>query len=135
VKYIAGTADTRIQQPFDQPKFTVNVDRTRSQELGLTQRDVSGSMLVALSGSFQTTPNFYLDPKNGVSYNIAVQSPQYNIQSLPQLQSLPVTPASGAAIQSVANTGANPTGAPGSPQSEQILAISPPSLPAQNLAP
>jgi multidrug efflux pump subunit AcrB len=121
VKYIAGTADTRIQQPFDQPKFTVNVDRTRSQELGLTQRDVSGSLLVALSGSFQTTPNFYLDPKNGVSYNIAVQSPQYNIQSVPQLQSLPVTPAASAAMQPVANTGANPTGAPGSPQSEQIL--------------
>ena len=121
VKYVAGTADTRIQQPFDLPKFTVNVDRTRSQELGLTQRDVSGSLLVALSGSFQTTPNFYLDPKNGVSYNIAVQAPQYNIESLPELQSLPVTSASSAAMQPVANTGANPTGAPGSPQSEQIL--------------
>jgi len=121
VKYVAGTADTRIQQPFDLPKFTVNVDRTRSQELGLTQRDVSGSLLVALSGSFQTTPNFYLDPKNGVSYNIAVQAPQYNIESLPELQSLPVTSASNAAMQPVANTGANPTGAPGSPQSEQIL--------------
>ena len=121
VKYVAGTADTRIQQPFDLPKFTVNVDRTRSQELGLTQRDVSGSLLVALSGSFQTTPNFYLDPKNGVSYNIAVQAPQYNIESLPELQSLPVTSASNAAMQPVATTGANPTGAPGSPQSEQIL--------------
>ena len=73
------------------------MDRTRSSELGLTQRDVSGSLLVALSGSFQTTPNFYLDPRNGVSYNIAVQAPQYNVQSIPDLQSLPVTVSSGIA--------------------------------------
>jgi multidrug efflux pump subunit AcrB len=123
VKTVAGTADTRIQQPFDLPKFTVNVDRTRAQELGLSQRDVAGSILVALSGSFQTTPNFYLDPKNGVSYNIAIQSPQYNIQSLPDLQSLPVTASinSVSASASQAAMGASSTGAPGSPQSVQIL--------------
>jgi multidrug efflux pump subunit AcrB len=121
VKYVPGTADTHIQQPFDLPKFTVNVDRTRSQELGLAQRDVAGSVLVALSGSFQTTPNFYLDPKNGVSYNIAVQSPQYNIQSLPALQSLPVTGSSAASSALVQAAGTNSTGAPGSPQSVQVL--------------
>jgi multidrug efflux pump subunit AcrB len=133
VKYVTGTADTRIQQPFNLPKFTVNVDRTRSQELGLTQRDVSSSLLVALSGSFQTTPNFYLDPKNGVSYNIAVQAPQYGLDSVAGLQSLPVTgPGSAAAAMTLApsananTTGANPigasaTGAPGSSQSVQIL--------------
>jgi multidrug efflux pump subunit AcrB len=120
VKFISGAADTRIQQPFNDPKFTVTVDRTRSQEVGLSQKDVATSLLVALSGSFQTTPNFYLDPKNGVSYNIAVQSPQYNIQSLADLQSLPVTLASGAPVAPV-NNGANPTGAPGSPQSTQVL--------------
>jgi multidrug efflux pump subunit AcrB len=119
VKFIPGTADTRIQQPFDQPKFTVDVDRTRAQELGLTQRDVAGSILVALSGSFQTTPNFYLDPKNGVSYNIAVQSPQYNIQSIPDLQSLPVT--SGSVAPPAMISGASQTGAPGSTQTVQVL--------------
>jgi len=120
VKYVAGATDTRIQQPFDLPKFTVNVDRTRTEEVGLAQRDVAGSLLVALSGSFQTTPNFYLDPKNGVSYSVAVQSPQYNIQSVPQLQSLPVTLSTGAAPPAILSS-ANATGAPGSPQSTQIL--------------
>ncbi|WP_263349868.1 efflux RND transporter permease subunit [Acidicapsa acidisoli] len=120
VKYVAGTADTRIQQPFNLPKFTVNVDRTRSEEVGLTQRDIAGSLLVALSGSFQTTPNFYLDPRNGVSYNIAVQSPQYNVQSVPDLQSLPVTLSSGAPLPPPIS-GASATAAPGSPQTVQVL--------------
>jgi len=120
VKYVAGTADTRIQQPFNLPKFTVNVDRTRSQEVGLTQRDIAGSLLVALSGSFQTTPNFYLDPRNGVSYNIAVQSPQYNVQSVPDLQSLPVTLSTGAQ-PAAPISGSSATAAPGSPQTVQVL--------------
>ena len=58
--------------------MTVNVDRTRAQAIGLTQKDVAQSLLVALSGSFQTTPSFYLDPRNGVSYNVAIQAPQYS---------------------------------------------------------
>ena len=77
VRYVPGASDARIQQPFDYPNFTVNVDRTRAQAIGFTQRDVAQSLLVALSGSFQTTPSFYLDPRNGVSYNVAVQTPQY----------------------------------------------------------
>jgi multidrug efflux pump subunit AcrB len=88
----------------------VNVDRTRAQEIGLTQQNVAQSLLVALSGSFQTTPSFYLDPRNGVSYNVAVQSPQYDIQSLSALKSLPVT---GAANTSTLGTAVS-TGAPGS---------------------
>jgi multidrug efflux pump subunit AcrB len=127
VKYVPGATDTRIQQPFNAPKFTVAVDRTRSQLVGLTQRDVAGSLLIALSGSFQTTPNFYLDPRNGVSYNIAVQSPQYGLDSIAELQSLPVTVSSGnAASMNTANmsnptTGSSSTGAPGSPRSVQVL--------------
>ena len=121
VKYIPGAADTRIQQPFDLPKFTVNVDRTRAQELGLAQRDVAGSILVALSGSFQTTPNFYLDPRNGVSYNVAVQSPQYNIDSVAALKSLPISATGGTTMQTAMNSYASSTGAPGSPQSIQVL--------------
>ncbi len=110
VKYVAGTADTHIQQPFDAPKLSVNVDRTRASEVGLTQRDVTSSLLVALSGSFQTTPNFYLDPRNNVSYNIAVQSPQYNLDSLPALESLPITSSSGGIQPGMTE------GQPGSPQ-------------------
>jgi multidrug efflux pump subunit AcrB len=120
VKFVPGATDTRIQQPFNEPKFTVMVDRTRSQEVGLTQKDVATSLLVALSGSFQTTPNFYLDPKNGVSYNIAIQSPQYNIQSLTQLKTMPVTPSTGV-VAPQASTGTNSIGAPGNPQTVQVL--------------
>ena len=67
IRYVPGAADARIQQPFNEPNLTVNVDRTRAEEIGLTQQNVAQSLLVALSGSFQTTPNFYLDPRNGVT--------------------------------------------------------------------
>jgi len=69
----------------------VDRTRTRAQTIGLTQQNVAQSILVALSGSFQTTPSFYLDPKNGVSYNVAVQAPQYKLDTLAELRSLPVT--------------------------------------------
>ena len=91
VRYVPGAADARIQQPFNEPNVTVNVDRTRAQAIGLTQQNVAQSILVALSGSFQTTPSFYLDPKTGVSYSVAVQAPQYRLDSLAALESLPVT--------------------------------------------
>jgi multidrug efflux pump subunit AcrB len=91
IKYVPGTADLRIQQPFNLPRLFVNVDRSRAQDIGLTQRDVAGSLLVALSGSFQTSPTFWLNPKNGVSYNIAAQTPQYSLDSLGDLQSVPIT--------------------------------------------
>src|SRR3984957_18898092 len=91
IKYVPGTADLRIQQPFNLPRLFVNVDRSRAQDIGLTQRDVAGSLLVALSGSFQTSPTFWLNPKNGVSYNIAAQTPQYLLDSLGELQSVPIT--------------------------------------------
>jgi multidrug efflux pump subunit AcrB len=110
VRYVPGASDARIQQPFDLPNMTVNVDRTRAQAIGLTQQNVAQSLLVALSGSFQTTPSFYLDPRNGVSYNIAVQAPQYDIQSLAELRSLPVT---GSASSTTGNASTS-TGAPGS---------------------
>ncbi|HEY2468473.1 MAG TPA: efflux RND transporter permease subunit, partial [Terracidiphilus sp.] len=129
VRYVSGATDARIQQPFDYPKFTVDVDRTRAQAVGFTQRDVAQSVLVALSGSFQTTPSFYLDPRNGVSYNVTVQAPQYRLDSLSALQSLPVTRSSSSAGSSggtsPANSGSTPapleTDAPGAPQPVQIL--------------
>ncbi len=97
IKYVPGTADLRIQQPINQPRMFVDVDRSRAQDIGLTQRDVAGSLLVALSGSFQTQPTYWLNPKNGVSYNIATQTPQYALDTLNDLQNIPLTPASNAA--------------------------------------
>ncbi len=91
VKYVSGTTDLRIQQTFDQPKFHVDVDRTKAREIGFTQREVASNLLITLSGSFQTSPTFWLDPKNSVSYQIATQTPQYRVQSLQDLENIPVT--------------------------------------------
>jgi multidrug efflux pump subunit AcrB len=140
VRYVPGAVDARIQQPFNYPNFTVNVDRSRAQAIGLSQQNVAQSLLVALSGSFQTSPNFYLDPRNGVSYNVAVQTPQYKLDSMSQLKSLPVTAsvssqAGNAASQSATSApstaapgsaalsqpGAAPTGAPGAGKPVQVL--------------
>ncbi|MGB9407779.1 MAG: efflux RND transporter permease subunit [Terracidiphilus sp.] len=117
VRYVPGAADARIQQPFNYPNMTVDVDRTRAQEIGLTQQNVAQSLLVALSGSFQTSPSFYLDPKNGVSYNVAIQAPQYKLDSLAALESLPVT----GTIPAQQTTGANATGVPGTPPPVNVL--------------
>jgi multidrug efflux pump subunit AcrB len=114
IRYLPGAADARIQQPFDYPKMTVDVDRTRAQEIGLTQQNVAQSLLVALSGSFQTTPSFYLDPKSGVTYNVAVQAPQYKLDSLAALDSLPVT-------GTAQSAGSAATGVPGTPPPVNVL--------------
>jgi multidrug efflux pump subunit AcrB len=90
IALIPGTTDLRIQQPFNQPKWTVNVDRTRTQEVGYSQRDVAQDLLTSLSGSFQTSPTYFLNPQNHVSYSIAVQTPQYDVQNLQQLENFPV---------------------------------------------
>jgi multidrug efflux pump subunit AcrB len=103
LKFIPGTADMRIQQPFNQPKLHIRVDRTKAQEIGFTQREVASEMLVSLSGSFQTSPTFWLDPKNGVSYSIATQTPQYRIESLQDLENIPVTGLTNAPPQILAN--------------------------------
>jgi CzcA family heavy metal efflux pump len=103
IRHIPGTTDLRIQQPFNSPKFTVAVDRTKSQQVGYSQRDVAGNLLVTLSGSFQTTPSYWLNPQNGVSYSIAVQAPQYNIESLQDLQNIPVTGTAGSPSQILGN--------------------------------
>jgi CzcA family heavy metal efflux pump len=90
ISQIPGTTDLRIQQPFNLPTWTVNVDRTRAQQVGYSQSNVANDVLTSLSGSFQTSPAFYLNPQNHVSYNIAVQTPQYDVLSLQQLENLPV---------------------------------------------
>ncbi len=93
---INGIADLRIQQRFDLPYLHINVDRTLAGQVGFTQRDIATNLLVSLSGSFQTSPTFWLNPKNGVSYSIATQTPQYRVDSLQDLQNIPVTGSSGA---------------------------------------
>jgi multidrug efflux pump subunit AcrB len=90
MRAVAGAVDVHIQQQLDQPRLQYDVNRVRIQQLGLTERDVANNVLISLSSSFQTTPNFWLNPKNGVSYNIAVQTPQYQINSLDAVNNIPV---------------------------------------------
>jgi multidrug efflux pump subunit AcrB len=91
VKNVSGTSDLRIQQAFNQPKIHIDVDRTKARDIGFTQREVATNLLVTLSGSSQTSPTFFLNPKNGVSYPIAIQTPQYRVQSFQDLNNIPVT--------------------------------------------
>ncbi|MCU1295542.1 MAG: Cation efflux system protein CusA, partial [Bryobacterales bacterium] len=90
IRYIPGTTDLRIHQPFNQPKLFVNINRTKTQEVGFSARDVASNVLVTLSGSFQTSPTFWLNPKSGVSYNIVAQAPQYQMDSFQDLRNIPV---------------------------------------------
>ena len=91
IRYVSGATDLRIQQPFDQPYLRMRVERTKAEQLGFTAHDVAQNLLVSLSGSFQTSPSFWLDPKNHVSYQIATQTPQYRTDTLQDLQNIPIT--------------------------------------------
>ena len=93
---IPGAADVHIHQVFRQPQLNVNVDRVKAGELGLTQHDVSASMLISLSGNNQVSPNFWMNPANGVTYNVGVQTSQYRVDSLDQLLRTPITAATNA---------------------------------------
>ena len=90
IRAIPGIADVRIQQSRQSPVFKVDVDRTRAQELGITTRDVTNSLVVNLAGSSQVAPTFWLNPQNGVSYPIVMQTPQYRLDSLTALANLPI---------------------------------------------
>ena len=93
VRKVPGVADAHIQQAFDYPAFDIAVDRTKAAQAGYTERDVANSLLNSLSGSFQITPMFFLNWQNGVSYNLATQTPQYAVQSLQDLQNTPINAA------------------------------------------
>jgi multidrug efflux pump subunit AcrB len=95
-----------IQQALNQPRLQFDVDRMRIQQVGLSERDVANNVLISLSSSFQTTPNFWLNPNNGVSYNIAVQTPQYRIASLDALRKIPVNSPTAPAPQLFSNLAA-----------------------------
>ncbi len=119
---IPGAADVHIHQVFQQPQLNLNVDRVKAGQMGLTARDVTSSMLISLSGNNQVAPSFWLNPANGVSYNVSVQTSQYRIDSLDKLLRTPVTAATtavtattpgslaGAAAAGNASVGSSPSG-------------------------
>jgi multidrug efflux pump subunit AcrB len=91
MRYVSGATDLRIQQPFDEPYLRLRVERTKAEQLGFTAHDIAQNLLVSLSGSFQTSPTFWVDPKNHVSYQIATQTPQYRADTLQDLENVPIT--------------------------------------------
>ena len=101
LRRIPGAVDVHVQQLMDQPTLFLNIDRSMARQVGLTEKDVAQNLLVSLSSSFQTSPSFWLDPKNGVNYNVAVQTPQYRVDSMQALMNTPLAPPNGVAPQQV----------------------------------
>src|SRR3979411_368672 len=101
MRNVSGTADLRIQQPFDEPYLRFRVERTKAEQLGFSAHDIAQNLLVSLSGSFQTSPTFWVDPKNHVSYQIATQTPQNRTDPLQELENIPITGADPAAAPSL----------------------------------
>jgi multidrug efflux pump subunit AcrB len=101
MKHVSGTADLRIQQPFDEPYLRFRVERTKAEELGFSTHDIAQNLLVSLSGSFQTSPSFWVDPQDHVSYQIATETPQYRADTLQDIQNIPVTGTNPAAPPSI----------------------------------
>jgi multidrug efflux pump subunit AcrB len=99
LRQVAGLTDLRIQQNFDYPKLQVSVDRTKAAGAGFTPRDVANSVLLSLSGSNQVSPSYFLNWQNGVIYSLITQAPQYSIQSLQDLQNIPISGATTARPQ------------------------------------
>ena len=93
IAHIPGAADVHVHQVVDAPQIRLNVDRVKASQLGLTQRDVTSSMLIALSGNATVAPNFWLNWVNGVNYSVGVQTPQYKVNSLDALLRTPVSAA------------------------------------------
>ncbi|MGD0144529.1 MAG: efflux RND transporter permease subunit, partial [Rhizomicrobium sp.] len=91
MRTIRGVADARIQQSTDNPQLRVEVDRSRMAQLGLNELDVTNSVVTSLAGSSQVAPTFWLNPKNGVSYPIVAQTPEYQVDTLSRLENLPVS--------------------------------------------
>jgi multidrug efflux pump subunit AcrB len=120
---IPGAADVHIHQVVDQPEIRLDIDRTKAEQLGITQRDVTSSMLISLSGNVQVAPNFWVNPANGVNYNVGIQTPQYRINSMDTLLNMPVSVATntvssitadspaGTAMATNASVSASPNGA------------------------
>jgi multidrug efflux pump subunit AcrB len=103
IRRVAGAVDVRIQEPSDAPRLDINVDRSKAALLGLNQSQVANTVLGALSGSQTTNPNFWVDPKNGVNYQINAMAPQYDIDSLDALRNLPILGGTGQTLQILGN--------------------------------
>jgi multidrug efflux pump subunit AcrB len=91
IRHVRGAVDVRVQQPSDLPRFEFAIDRTRASELGLSERDIAGSVLLNLNGSTQVQPTFWLDSQVGVQYLLNIRVPEYRMTSLSDLNSMPVT--------------------------------------------
>ncbi|MFZ0869488.1 MAG: efflux RND transporter permease subunit [Rhodanobacter sp.] len=115
LKRVPGLVDLRLQQALNLPQINVNVDRTRASLVGLTQQDVASNLLTALAGSSQVSPTFWVDPKTGISYSIATQAPQYRLDTLQALQTLPIT-STGASTPAATSSSSGTSG-----MSSQIL--------------
>ena len=119
VAQVPGTADVHVHQVLYSPELHINVDRTRAQTVGLTQNNVANSLLYALSGSGTATPNYWLNPQNGVNYSVVVQVPQYRIDSVDALQNMPITGPGTIAAQAAMSgppSGSFSNGSPSMPQ-------------------
>jgi len=99
IRQIPGVADARLQQSQAQPAFRIDVDRTRAQLLGLTEGDVTSSLIADLSGTAQVAPTYWLNPDNNVTYPISAQVPQYQLDTMAQLNNLPITAKTGGSAQ------------------------------------
>jgi len=93
---VLGIVDLRVHQPFDQPQLHLTADRVREGQVGLTQREVASSLLISLSGSGQTTPTFWMNPRTGVSYSVTIRTPEHRLESLQDLSGIPITGAGSA---------------------------------------
>jgi len=103
LRAVPGAVDVHVQQILDSPRIMVDTDRILAQQVGLTQRDVANSLLISLTGSGATTTNFWLNYKNGVSYQVVVQTPQHRVASLDELHRTPVAIAGQASPQLLSN--------------------------------
>src|SRR5260221_4031185 len=103
IKRIPGAVDVRVQEPQDTPRLNVTIDLTRAGLLGITENQSATSVLVALAGSNQVAPNYWVDPKNGVSYQLNAQTPQYDINSLNALLTVPIVGTAGLPPQILGN--------------------------------
>jgi multidrug efflux pump subunit AcrB len=90
IRHVPGAVDVRIQQPANQPELHIAVDRIRASQMGLTERDVAGSVLLTLSGSSQTQPNYWLNPQNGIQYLVNIRVPEYAMDSLSAFNAMPL---------------------------------------------
>jgi multidrug efflux pump subunit AcrB len=101
LKFVRGTVDFRIQQPFNYPKLHLEVDRTKASQVGFTQSNVAQNLLISLSGSYQTAPSYWLDQKTGVVYNVVTETPQYRISKPQDLENIPIANPTNAPVQQI----------------------------------